>query len=53
MFGHDGLGNALTGKDRRLWDAQIGYWGRFVAGGNLNSAPHLAALPQLGDGLVP
>ncbi len=52
VFGHDGSGNPLTGQDRRLSDAVIGYWTRFAAGGNPDSAPPLAAPREPDDGLV-
>ena len=53
VFGHDGSGNPLTGQDRRLSDTVIGYWTRFAASGNPNSALRSAAPRELDDGLVP
>ena len=49
VFGHDGSGNPLTGQNRRLSDAVIGYWTRFAASGNPNFALRLAALRELDD----
>ncbi|MBV9749525.1 MAG: carboxylesterase family protein, partial [Acetobacteraceae bacterium] len=49
VFGHDGSGNPLTGQDRRLSDAVIGYWTRLAASGNPNFALRLAALRELDD----
>ena len=46
VFGHDGSGNALTGRDRLLSDEVIGYWTRFAGSGDPNHARRLAAVTQ-------
>ncbi len=53
VFGHAGSGQPLTGEDRRLSDAVIGYWTRFATSGNPNNASQDAGLRERDNSATP